>query len=240
MKFSIITCNRNNESWLKKHLDSVKNQTYQNYEHIIIDDASTDSSLSIIEQNCNPQKTKCFVRKERSFAVRNHILGLKQMTGDIVVHLDGDDWFFDENVLQKLFDVYKKTDCWATYGSYTYPDQQIRLLPHPTEKAEDVRRMGLWSFTHLRSFKKELISAIPAMDLFNYYGDLHSFAADVAILCGIYEYAFSQNKVHFINEPLVIYNNNTGQNDHTFNLQDQCNSAIQVYNSPYSVLRLLK
>ena len=50
MKFSIITCTRNNAQWLSKHIESVRNQTYKNFEHIIIDDASTDSSIDVLKQ----------------------------------------------------------------------------------------------------------------------------------------------------------------------------------------------
>lgn len=50
IKISIITINFNNSKGLVQTLDSVAQQTYNNYEHIIIDGASTDGSKSIIEQ----------------------------------------------------------------------------------------------------------------------------------------------------------------------------------------------
>ena len=49
MKLSIITINRNNAEGLKRTLDSVKGQTYKGIEHIIVDGASTDDSVQIIE-----------------------------------------------------------------------------------------------------------------------------------------------------------------------------------------------
>lgn len=240
MKFSIITCTRNNEKWLKNNIDSVKNQTYKNFEHIIIDDASTDKSLEVIKENINSSNTKVFIRKERSMALRNHILGLKQMTGDVVVHLDGDDWLYDANVLQKLADVYAVTDCWATYGSWVHYDPNITwsVPPHPTHIAEDLREKKSWSFTHLRSFRKHLISAIPVMDAFDIFGNLHTFAPDVALFVGVYEYALLHNKVQHIKDPMVVYNSNTGENEHILDLSAQAKAALQVYASPYSVLKL--
>ena len=65
MKFSIITCNRNNEKWIQKHIESVKNQTFTDYEHIIIDDASTDKSIDVIKDCVDRSKTEVFVRKQR-------------------------------------------------------------------------------------------------------------------------------------------------------------------------------
>ena len=49
MKLSIITINRNNAEGLKKTLDSVANQTCKDFEHIIIDGASTDGSVEVIK-----------------------------------------------------------------------------------------------------------------------------------------------------------------------------------------------
>jgi len=242
MKFSIISCTRNNANWLSKHLQSIHNQTYSNYEHIVIDDASTDNSLDILKTNFVPERTKVFTRDERSFTIRNHILGMKQCTGDIIVHLDGDDWFYDKNVLEKVASIYKKTDCWATYGSWVEASDLTKKSNSPKPESfgtpENARKLNYWSFTHLRTFKKHLISAIPAMDLFDDYGNLYTYAPDVALCMGPYEYALKNNKLQYIDEPLVVYNNSTGMNEHFVNPQAQIVFAQRIYQSPYSPLKL--
>lgn len=244
MKFSIITCTRNNDKWLEKHLNSVYSQSYKNYEHIIIDDASTDASLNVIKKHYNPEKTKVFLRESRSFTIRNHIFGMKQCSGDIIVHLDGDDFFYNSQVLQKVFDTYETTKCWATYGSWVEYKNigKKSSSPSPSQigDAENARKLNYWSFTHLRTFKKELISAISVMDLFDDRGDLYTYAPDVALCMGPYEYALKNDKLVYINEPLVIYNNSTGMNEHTVNPQAQIVFAQKIYESPYSVLKLIK
>jgi glycosyltransferase len=123
MKFSIITCTRNNVKWLPKHIESVVNQSYKNFEHIIIDDASEDGSVDLIKNSKLHINTKLLLRKERSFAVKNHLVGMKYCTGDVIVHLDGDDWFYDNEVLSYLHSKYLETDCWATYGSWVHHDK---------------------------------------------------------------------------------------------------------------------
>jgi len=136
---------------------------------------------------------------------------------------------------------YHETSCWATYGNWVHSDPSIGwgMGKHRTSIAEDIRKLRQWNFTHLRTFKKELISAIPAMDIFDIFGNVHSSAADVSILTGIYEYALKHNKVEYIERPMVVYNSNTGQNDHIISLHNQAISATQIFESPYSILKLL-
>ena len=243
MKISIVSCSRNNEKYLKQHIESVQSQTYTNFEHIIIDDASTDSSLDLIRQYCNPSNTIAIARKVRVSSSINHITAFKILTGDLVVHLDGDDYFYDSSVLDYIVSKYKETDCWATYGSWVHALGSRRTFTmgkHPTGKAEDIRnsRFG-WHFTHLRTFKKNLISAIPAMDLFNREGSLYLTAPDVVLLTGIYEYASKFNKVLYIDKPLVVYNSDTGSNEMDLQGQDQTNTMIEVFSSPFSIIKLL-
>jgi glycosyltransferase involved in cell wall biosynthesis len=241
MKFSIITCTRNNSKWLPKHIESVNNQTYKNFEHIIIDDASTDNSIDVLKNSVFNSDTKIYARREQAFAVKNHLLGMKHATGDVIVHLDGDDWFYDNNVLAYLKEQYEKHDCWATYGSWVHFDPTIswHMPPFPSKSAKDIRANKLWSFTHLRSFKKELLSAIPAMDIVDTAGDIYKYAYDVVLLTGIYEYALHKNKLLYINKPLIVYNSNTGSNDHSIASFEQSKTSTEVFNSNYSILRLL-
>ena len=243
MKISIVSCSRNNEKYLKQHIESVQSQTYTNFEHIIIDDASTDSSLDLIRQYCNPSNTIAIARKVRVSSSINHITAFKILTGDLVIHLDGDDYFYDSGVLDYIVSKYKETDCWATYGSWVHAPSSrhtFTMGKHPTGKVEDIRnpRIG-WNFTHLRTFKKNLISAIPAMDLFNREGELYLTAPDVVLLTGIYEYASKFNKVLYIDKPLVVYNSDTGSNEMDLYAQDQTNTMIEVFSSPFSIIKLL-
>jgi glycosyltransferase involved in cell wall biosynthesis len=241
MKFSIITCTRNNSKWLPKHIESVQNQTYKNFEHIIIDDASTDNSIDVLKNSVFTCDTKVYARREQAFAVKNHLFGMKHATGDVIVHLDGDDWFYDNNVLSYLKQQYEEHDCWATYGSWVHFDSTIswHMPPFPSKSAKDIRANKLWSFTHLRSFKKDLISVIPAMDIVDAVGDLHKYSADVVLLTSVYEYALHKNKLLYVKNPLVVYNSNTGFNDHSSAPSGQYNTSMQVFNSPYSILNII-
>lgn len=101
MKYSIIIPVYNVEKYIRKCLESIYNQTYNNYEVIIINDGSKDNSKLIIEE---------YVKKDNRFKnynkdngglsdARNY--GLKYVRGDYILFVDADD-YIDINLLKKL------------------------------------------------------------------------------------------------------------------------------------------
>ena len=108
-KFTIITPSYNNEDWIEYNLASVLNQTYTNYRVLYIDDNSTDETYSQVSSIVGDLLNwKVIKNKTNKGAAYNYIEPLKCLFPDddeIIVHLDGDDWFFDENVLEKLNEI---------------------------------------------------------------------------------------------------------------------------------------
>lgn len=108
-KYSIITCTYNSEKYIKKCINSVKEQTFKNFEHIFIDGESQDNTVKIIEryQRDNPQKIHIFTQKPWwiSKAMNEWILKAKW---EYIIHLHSDDSFYDKKVLQKVDAFLKK------------------------------------------------------------------------------------------------------------------------------------
>lgn len=104
MKFSIIIATYNRAIMVTKAIKSVINQTYTNWELIIIDDGSTDNTKQVIGKLIfNEERIKYFYQenKERS-AARNN--GIRQASGDYICFLDSDDFFYKRHLeeFQKL------------------------------------------------------------------------------------------------------------------------------------------
>ncbi len=96
---SVIIPVYNAEKTIKQTIQSVLNQTYTNFELIIINASSTDSSLSIISQ-IKDERIKVFDYPQANVAV-NRNRGFKQATGDYITFLDADDlWTSDKLVAQ--------------------------------------------------------------------------------------------------------------------------------------------
>ena len=98
-KFSIIIPNYNEEKYIKRCLDSIFNQTMNKgkYEVIVIDDGSTDKSIEIIKQ----YDVK-LLNSNRLGAGGARNKGLDIASGKYIILLDGDDYLYENDVLEKL------------------------------------------------------------------------------------------------------------------------------------------
>ncbi|NEZ02524.1 glycosyltransferase family 2 protein, partial [Heyndrickxia shackletonii] len=104
MKITVIIPVFNTEEFLPECIESVINQTYENIEIIIVDDASTDNSNRIINEYSKMDeriKISSFTERKGVGAARN--FGLRQSTGEYVYFLDSDD-FIESATLQKLIE----------------------------------------------------------------------------------------------------------------------------------------
>ncbi|MGN1299253.1 MAG: glycosyltransferase family 2 protein [Candidatus Scatovivens sp.] len=99
VKFSIIVPVYNSEKYIQKCIDSILNQTYDNYEIIIINDGSTDNTLKIINSNYKNRSNIIIVNKENQGVSMARNLGIQYAKGEWITFLDADDWI-DDNTLK--------------------------------------------------------------------------------------------------------------------------------------------
>ena len=92
MKFSIIMPIYNISQYILKAISSVETQKYENYELIIIDDGSTDDSMSVVKKFCNRNKKITYMRIEHKGVGFARSFGIYKATGDYILFLDGDDY----------------------------------------------------------------------------------------------------------------------------------------------------
>ena len=100
LRFSIIISAYNVAPYIERAIDSVLQQDFKNYELIVIEDKSSDDTLSKILKYKN-QIT--IIKNKQNIglgAVRN--VGIKASKGEYIIHLDGDDTLYDASTLSKL------------------------------------------------------------------------------------------------------------------------------------------
>ena len=100
--FSVVIPTYNHEALLEKAVKSVLNQTFQNYEIIIIDNYSEDNTENLIK-NFNNEKISYIKNRNYGLIAKSRNLGIAKSKSEWIAFLDSDDcWYKDR--LQKLFD----------------------------------------------------------------------------------------------------------------------------------------
>ena len=107
MKISVLIDNYNYAKFLPECIESVLNQTYQNFEIIIVDDGSKDNSKEIIEEYAKKDNRIKPIFKENGGQASAFNEGIKHCNGELICFLDSDDKF-KPNKLEKILKIYKK------------------------------------------------------------------------------------------------------------------------------------
>lgn len=98
---SIIVPVYNVEKYLRKCLDSITNQTYQNIEIILVDDGSKDSSGQICDEYASKDSRIRVIHKENQGVALARITGFDDSKGDLITFVDADD-YVDTQYVQKM------------------------------------------------------------------------------------------------------------------------------------------
>lgn len=118
MRFSVIIPVYNVEDYLAECLDSVMNQSCQDFEVILIDDGSTDKSGEICDAYARqyPEQIR-LIHQENQGAAKTRITGLNSASGEICIFVDSDD-VLRKDALEKIDEMFRKMDCdMVLYGA---------------------------------------------------------------------------------------------------------------------------
>ena len=119
MKISVITVTLNSASFINDCLTSVKSQQYNDVEHIIIDGASTDGTLPLLESKREQLGALISKPDEGIYHAMNK--GLTLATGEIIGFLNSDDFYATNNVLSQVASAFKNNSSLdACYADLIY------------------------------------------------------------------------------------------------------------------------
>lgn len=114
---SIVIPIYNAEKYLEECLNSIKNQTYKNFEVIMVNDGSKDNSEMICKNFLRSDSRFRYFTKENGGVSSARNVGLDNVEGDYITFIDADDWV-DENHLEILIDGIIKNNCEVAISSY--------------------------------------------------------------------------------------------------------------------------
>ena len=129
MKISIITATYNRADTIERAIRSIKDQTYQNVEMVIVDGASSDNTLETVFELITEKDKVLSEKDDGIYDALNK--GLSNATGQIIGFLHSDDLYADKNVLTFITDIFLDQKVDIVYGDVTFfskssPDKVIR------------------------------------------------------------------------------------------------------------------
>lgn len=149
IKYSFIVPVYNTEKYLKKCLDSLVNQTYKDFEIIVVNDGSTDKSSNIISKYQKKYKNIIVIDKENEGLSMARNRGVQKSSGKYIIFVDSDDY-----VSNKLLEeVDKKID-----------DSDILRFQIATEDEE---------YTKINEYHEEGFESMCGYDAFKYLSSYH-------------------------------------------------------------------
>ncbi len=134
---SIITPSYNSSNFIEKTIDSVLEQSYQNWEMIIVDDVSTDNSVEIIQKYVNKDKRIKLIQlgKNSGPAVARNT-SIKNAKGKYLAFLDSDD-LWKKDKLEKQIKFMEDNNSSFSYSSYELIDEDgndLNIVKNPSPK----------------------------------------------------------------------------------------------------------
>jgi glycosyltransferase involved in cell wall biosynthesis len=216
----VITCSYKNKDWYKQNLDSFRTQDYNNKTMIYIDDCSPDGTGNLVEQYIKDyglEKEIILVKNQKNIgAMANQYYSINSCKNDdIIVILDGDDFFAHDKVLSYVNEVYQDQNVWLTYGQFKHlSNNQIGFCcPMPEHIVKNnLFRSVVDIPSHLRTFYAGLFKKIKIQDLM-YEGNFLKMTCDIAAMFPMIEMA-REGHFRFIPNVLLTYNDLNCLNDH--------------------------
>ena len=134
-KISIIIPVYNGEKYIEKCLDSIKNQTFKDYEVLIINDGSKDNTKNLIEKYLNDKRFKLFNRTNHGIGASRNF-GLDESSGEYICFIDSDD-YVDKKYLEKLYNKILKENLDIVVCNYIELNEELNIEKKVKIKAFD-------------------------------------------------------------------------------------------------------
>ena len=211
---SVIVPVYNVEKYLPQCIDSIINQTYKNIEIILVNDGSTDNSLSI----CNKYKEKDrrikIINKKNGGLSSARNAGIEKINGPYLCFIDSDD-FIDNNMILKLYNLIRNNNSdIAVCNRFQYYDYKKKnsLIPYSNCKYFNTNNYEkIDAMKQLISLKNFDMSACGKLFKSLLFKDIsfpvNKLSEDYFIMYKIFEKC---NLVTFTNEPLYYYRQRKG------------------------------
>ncbi len=162
MKFSILSCCYNQSKFIKDCISSIAGQTHTDWEHIIVNDCSTDGTEAILDEIHDPRVTVVH-NDRRKYCSSSYAVALSHATGDIVGVVDGDD-VLKNNAMEIVLNRYKNhpeihfiyTQHYWCNANLAGKRTGVSSAPKKGKSLATMTQAGRHCFSHWRTFRRSL------------------------------------------------------------------------------------
>lgn len=161
MKISVIICAYNAENTIKKCIDSVKSQTFTDYEIVLINDGSTDSTLEVAQKALSDVKHAQIISQKNMKVSYSRNVGVRAANAPIITFLDADDTL-KSNCLERLYTLMQENnaDISCSILVNRHHINQVRVLSGAEALADLLSEMHIQGYTCGKLYKKKLFDGI--------------------------------------------------------------------------------
>ena len=210
----VLTTLYNCEEWIEKCINSIKEQTYENYKCFILDDMSIDESVEKAKEAIGEDSRFVIIQNTKKYYQAGNydqvIRSDHVLDDDICVEVDGDDWLPDSEVFRRILDAYSDEETWLAFGQFKFADGR----PGFAQQGSVAQcRTSVFTMSHIRTWKAFLWRNIKVEDLYTHTGWYSDGGGDVFFMTPMYEMA-TEKHTKFMNEVNYVYNDENPLNDH--------------------------
>jgi glycosyltransferase involved in cell wall biosynthesis len=117
-KVSVVICTYNRAQYLPQAIESVLVQSFQDFELIVVDDASKDNTQTVMEKYISNNKVR-YIKNSKNLGLgKNRVESTREARGEYIAILDSDDYWVDVNKISKQVDFLDKNKNVGVVGTF--------------------------------------------------------------------------------------------------------------------------
>lgn len=157
-KITVLMANYNNVRYLKEAIESVKRQSFTNWELIILDDCSVDDSVALIESFLGDSRIKLIKNKKNQGYIKalKHLISVSNT--EILAILDSDDVLEPNAIYEINLAFENNSDCGFLYSQFVFCDEKLNIIKQGFSGEYDQGKNSIHKdyVNHIKAFKKSV------------------------------------------------------------------------------------
>jgi glycosyltransferase involved in cell wall biosynthesis len=144
--FSIITCTYNSAKYIGDNINSVKSQTFKNYEHIFVDGFSSDKTIELLNNYKSNNLNIKIVQSEARGIANAMNIGINNARGNFLLFLNSDDYLTNAESLENVFNEINKNPGYHWYYGMvnSVSENENKLYVYPSREYQ--KKFHYWLF----------------------------------------------------------------------------------------------